>query len=78
MFIVLTSCYRTVLKFYFTGHTKSLVWQDTTIKSTREAHREGLSTGLKNPTGKGRRLIIGHIGMSDLLWLNHFAFMVQE
>ncbi|KAJ8728989.1 hypothetical protein PYW07_006685 [Mythimna separata] len=44
------------------GHTKSFVWQDTTIKSSKEAHREGLSTGLKNPTGKGRRLIIDHIG----------------
>ncbi|XP_063366262.1 uncharacterized protein LOC134654718 [Cydia amplana] len=46
------------------GHTKEKVWQDTTIKSTKEAHRQGLSTGLKNPSGKGKRLILGHIGSS--------------
>jgi len=40
----------------------SKVWQDETIKSVKEAHRQGLSTGLKNPSGKGKRLIILHIG----------------
>ncbi|XP_026321135.1 uncharacterized protein LOC113231156 [Hyposmocoma kahamanoa] len=56
-------------KIYYTdetwineGHTKTKVWQDTTIHSTRQAHREGLSTGLKGPSGKGKRLIIVHIG----------------
>ena len=44
------------------GHTKSKVWQDTTIKSAKDAFLQGLSTGLKNPTGKGKRLIVLHIG----------------
>ncbi|KAJ8913791.1 hypothetical protein NQ315_002697 [Exocentrus adspersus] len=44
------------------GHTKQTIWQDTTIRSKRQAFIEGLSTGLKNPSGKGRRLIISHIG----------------
>ncbi|XP_072401073.1 uncharacterized protein [Diabrotica undecimpunctata] len=44
------------------GHTKSKVWQDLNIKSARQAFIEGLSTGLKAPSGKGRRLIITHIG----------------
>ena len=44
------------------GHTKSKVWQDKSIETVREAHREGLSTGLKNPSGKGKRLIVTHIG----------------
>ncbi|CAH2100294.1 unnamed protein product [Euphydryas editha] len=46
-------------------HTKSKVWQDLSIQSTREARREGLSTGLKAPSGKGKRLIILHIGSED-------------
>ncbi|XP_050500824.1 uncharacterized protein LOC126880805 [Diabrotica virgifera virgifera] len=56
-------------KIYYTdetwlneGHTKSKVWQDLNIKSARQAFIEGLSTGLKAPSGKGRRLIITHIG----------------
>ncbi|XP_044760399.1 uncharacterized protein LOC123317852 [Coccinella septempunctata] len=44
------------------GHTKNIIWVDESIKSCRQARREGLSTGLKNPSGKGRRLIICHIG----------------
>lgn len=44
------------------GHTVAKVWQDETIKSVRDAFRNGLSTGLKNPTGKGKRLIIVHAG----------------
>ncbi|CAH2099708.1 unnamed protein product [Euphydryas editha] len=47
------------------GHTKSKVWQDLSIQSTREARREGLSTGLKAPSGKGKCLIILHIGSED-------------
>jgi len=47
---------------YITGHTVSKVWQDDSIKSNKEAHRQGLSTGAKNPSGKGKRLIILHIG----------------
>lgn len=44
------------------GHTTNKVWQDTTVKSHRQAHNEGLSTGLKNPSGKGNRLIITDAG----------------
>lgn len=44
------------------GHTVQKVWQDLNIQSKRQAFLEGLSTGLKAPSGKGRRLIITHIG----------------
>jgi len=47
------------------GHTKPKVWQDTTIKSTKQAFISGLSTGLKNPSGRGERLIITHAGTRD-------------
>lgn len=38
------------------------VWQDKTIQSTRDAFMKGLSTGVKNPSGAGERLIILHAG----------------
>lgn len=44
------------------GHTKQKVWTDNNIVSRRRAFVEGLSTGLKNPSGKGKRLIILHVG----------------
>lgn len=44
------------------GHTHQKIWKDKTIITVREAYRNGLSVGLKNPSGKGKRLIIGHIG----------------
>ncbi|GBP24913.1 hypothetical protein EVAR_12577_1 [Eumeta japonica] len=40
------------LKRIKVGHTKSKVWQDFSIESAH-AHLEGLSTGLKAPSGKG-------------------------
>ncbi|CAG9566308.1 unnamed protein product [Danaus chrysippus] len=46
-------------------HTKSKVWQDISVQSSQEAHRKGLSTRLTAPTGKGKRLIILHIGSED-------------
>ena len=56
-------------KFYYldetwvnAGHTTSKVWKDTTVESKEQAFRTGLSRGLKTPTGKGKRLIITHIG----------------
>lgn len=56
-------------KIYYTdetwlneGYTVSKVWQDLNIKNSRQAFLEGFSTGLKSPSGKGRRLIITHIG----------------
>lgn len=47
------------------GHTVSKVWQDKNVLSSRQAVMEGWSTGLRPPSGKGRRLIITHIGSSN-------------
>lgn len=47
------------------GHTRSKVWQDLNITSSRQAFIDGYSTGLKSPSGKGRRLIITHIGSNS-------------
>ncbi|XP_074035663.1 uncharacterized protein [Leptinotarsa decemlineata] len=44
------------------GHTTPKVWVDETVTSSRRAFLDGLSTGLTNPSGKGKRLIICHIG----------------
>lgn len=44
------------------GHTPKKCWRDETIKSAKQAFLSGLSTGLTSPTGKGKRLIILHIG----------------
>lgn len=47
------------------GDCASKVWVDQTVTSHRMAFLEGLSTGAPNPTGKGKRLIIFHIGSED-------------
>lgn len=44
------------------GHTPSKAWTDSSVKSKKEAFLSGFSTGLKNPLGRGKRLIIVHIG----------------
>lgn len=44
------------------GECTSKTWVDQTVKNSRDAFLKGLSTGAKNPTGKGKRLIIVHIG----------------
>lgn len=44
------------------GHTVKKVWQDLSITSSRQAFLDGFSTGLKDPSSRGRRLIITHIG----------------
>ncbi|XP_026319497.1 uncharacterized protein LOC113229996 [Hyposmocoma kahamanoa] len=46
------------------GHAVK-TWVDTKIKSSREAFLEGLTTGLQNPVGKGKRLIISHVGSEE-------------
>lgn len=63
---------RNGVKLYYTdetwvnaGHTLSSAWTDTTVVSCKDAFLRGLSTGLKNPTGKGKRLVIVHIGSED-------------
>ena len=47
------------------GHTTSQIWIDPEVKSKKQAFLSGLSTGLKTPSGKGRRLIVLHIGSED-------------
>ncbi|KAF2879983.1 hypothetical protein ILUMI_26186 [Ignelater luminosus] len=47
------------------GHTKLKIWVDKTMTSSRQVFLSGLSTGLKNPSGKGQRLIICHTGSDD-------------
>jgi transposase len=49
----------------FAGHTLAKTWVDETILNPRQAFLEGLTTGLKSPTGKGKRLIISHIGSEE-------------
>ena len=47
------------------GHKPNKFWQDETVTSRRQAFLNNLSTGLNPPSGKGRRLIIVHIGSSN-------------
>ena len=47
------------------GHAVTKAWVDNTVTSCRQAFIEGLSTGYKPPPGKGRRLIITHIGSEN-------------
>ena len=44
------------------GHVSKKSWQDTTVKLARDAFLKGLSTGSKNPSGKGERFIVTHAG----------------
>ncbi|KAJ8912064.1 hypothetical protein NQ315_016753 [Exocentrus adspersus] len=46
-------------------HSKEKVWVDNSITSRRDAFIQGLSTGLKNPSGKGKRLIVLHAGSEN-------------
>ncbi|KAL4104225.1 hypothetical protein QTP88_019534 [Uroleucon formosanum] len=48
-----------------TGDFADKVWVDQTVTSHRMAFQEGLSTGAPNPTGKGKRFIVLHIGSAD-------------
>lgn len=45
--------------------THSRTWVDTTVKSSRDAFLRGLTTGQKEPSGKGKHLIVLHIGSTD-------------
>lgn len=47
------------------GHTVQRILIDETVTNCKKAFLSGLSTGLKNPTGKGQRLIVLHIGSED-------------
>ncbi|KAL4153007.1 hypothetical protein QTP88_000840 [Uroleucon formosanum] len=47
------------------GQCSSKVWIDTSVKSHTDAFLKGLTTGPKIPSGKGKRLIVVHIGSAD-------------
>ncbi|KAI4470646.1 epm2a-interacting protein 1 [Holotrichia oblita] len=47
------------------GHTKAKVWEDVHVTTRRQACKDGVTTGLQNPVGKGRLLIILHIGSKN-------------
>lgn len=47
------------------GDCPNYEWRDTTITSHRDAFLKGMSTGSVNPSGKGKRLIVLHIGSED-------------
>ncbi|GFU86228.1 DDE_3 domain-containing protein [Trichonephila clavipes] len=47
------------------GYSETRVWYDTAIKSCYEASSSNLTVGLTAPEGKGRRLIITHIGSKE-------------
>ena len=47
------------------GYIVQKLGQDKNITSARQAFMEGLPTGIKVPSGKGKRLIIVHIGSED-------------
>ncbi|XP_017797833.1 PREDICTED: uncharacterized protein LOC108578925 [Habropoda laboriosa] len=47
------------------GDCKRELWVDSSVKSAREAKERGLSTDIPEPTGKGKRLIVLHIGSTE-------------
>lgn len=47
------------------GHAVNKAWCDTTIQSARQAFIEGLSTGLRLPSGLGPRFALVHAGGED-------------
>lgn len=47
------------------GHTVTKAWRDDTVKTPEDAFLRGLTTGLKQPSGRGARLIVTHIGNED-------------
>lgn len=47
------------------GPTVAKAWRGDTVKSTRNAFLRGLTIGLKQPSGKGARLIVTHTGNKD-------------
>ncbi|KAL4123323.1 hypothetical protein QTP88_015520 [Uroleucon formosanum] len=59
------------------GDCVDRVWVDKTIQSKQDAFNKGLATGPKNPTGKGQRLIVLHIG-SDMGFLEGGLFVLYQ
>lgn len=59
-------------KIYYTDetwinarHTTTKVWKDKTLQSAKQVFLSGLSAGNKNPSGKGKRIIVTHIGSEN-------------
>jgi len=48
-----------------TGDVPIRVWYDTMITSSRAAFSQGLTIGAAHPTGKGKLLLVCHIGSED-------------
>ncbi|XP_029055267.2 uncharacterized protein LOC114882555 [Osmia bicornis bicornis] len=48
-----------------TGDCRKKIWRDVNVVSVQDARRQGLSTGAPAPTGRGKRLIVLHIGSAD-------------
>jgi transposase len=44
------------------GHSVDKAWEDTSIKTAKQAFSKGYTTGMKSPSGKGKRAIILHVG----------------
>jgi len=47
------------------GETHTRAWVDSSVSSRHDAFKRSLTTGQKEPSGKGKRLIVLHIGSSD-------------
>ncbi|XP_076301715.1 uncharacterized protein LOC143219723 [Lasioglossum baleicum] len=47
------------------GDCKRRLWVDTSVSCPRNAEERGLSIGIPAPTGRGKRLIILHVGSAD-------------
>ncbi|KAL4126162.1 hypothetical protein QTP88_010388 [Uroleucon formosanum] len=47
------------------GDVSNKIWVDKTIESGRDAFLKGLTVGATNPSGKGKRLIVLHIGSEE-------------
>lgn len=45
--------------------TTNKTWVDQTVTPHRDAFLKELTTGQKNPSGKGKKLIVVHIGSSE-------------
>lgn len=68
MFIIIVELFlgRTIIytdeSWVNTGHAVNRAWTDNTIQTSREAFTQGLSTGLKSPSGLGPRFALVHAG----------------
>ncbi|KAH9382421.1 hypothetical protein HPB48_020428 [Haemaphysalis longicornis] len=47
------------------GHTVTKAWRDETVKTPEDAFQRGLTTGLKQPSGREARLIVTHVDNED-------------